>query len=129
LLAAGDVDVVTGDYLAELTMLILARDKPRDPSLGYARTFVAQFEDCVGLAMERGVRLVVIAGGLNPGGLARRSATIQGTRRTDAQTTRSAAQAAPTSGIVTGTSTNSCGTGTAMTTAHAQPTTTREGRA
>jgi hypothetical protein len=72
LLEAGDVDVVTGDYLAELTMLILARDRARDPSLGYARTFVAQFEECIGLAMERGVRLVVNAGGLNPGGLAGR---------------------------------------------------------
>ena len=72
LLEAGDVDVLTGDYLAELTMLILARDKARDPSLGYARTFVAQFEDCIGLAMERGVRLVVNAGGLNPAGLAGR---------------------------------------------------------
>jgi Acyclic terpene utilisation family protein AtuA len=72
LLEAGNVDVITGDYLAELTMLILARDKARDASLGYARTFVAQFEDCVGLAMERGVRLVVNAGGLNPAGLAGR---------------------------------------------------------
>lgn len=72
LLEAGDIDVLTGDYLAELTMLILARDKARDPSLGYARTFVTQFEDCVGLAMERGVRLVVNAGGLNPAGLAGR---------------------------------------------------------
>jgi hypothetical protein len=72
LLEAGDVDVITGDYLAELTMLILARDKARDPSLGYARTFAAQFEDCVGLALERGVRLVVNAGGLNPAGLAGR---------------------------------------------------------
>ena len=72
LLEAGDVDVITGDYLAELTMLILARDKARDPSRGYARTFVAQFEDCAGLAAERGVRLVVNAGGLNPAGLAAR---------------------------------------------------------
>jgi hypothetical protein len=72
LLADGGVDVITGDYLAELTMLILARDKARDPSLGYARTFAAQFEECIGLARQRGVRLVVNAGGLNPGGLARR---------------------------------------------------------
>jgi Acyclic terpene utilisation family protein AtuA len=70
LLEAGDVDVLTGDYLAELTMLILARDKARDPSLGYARTFADQFRDCAGLAVERGVRLVVNAGGLNPAGLA-----------------------------------------------------------
>ena len=72
LLESADVDVITGDYLAELTMLILARDKARDPSLGYARTFVGQFEDCIGLAAERGVRLVVNAGGLNPTGLAAR---------------------------------------------------------
>jgi hypothetical protein len=72
LLQAGNVDVITGDYLAELTMLILARDKLRDPAGGYARTFVAQFKDCIGLAAERGVRLVVNAGGLNPAGLAAR---------------------------------------------------------
>ena len=66
LLEAGAVDVITGDYLAELTMLILARDKARDPSLGYARTFVAQFVDCAALAADRGVKLVVNAGGLNP---------------------------------------------------------------
>ncbi len=72
LLQADGVDVLTGDYLSELTMLILARDKARDPSLGYARTFAAQFEECAGLAMERGVRLVVNAGGLNPAGLAGR---------------------------------------------------------
>jgi hypothetical protein len=71
-LEGGDVDVLTGDYLAELTMLILARDKAVDPALGYARTFVAQFKDCVRLAAERGVRLVVNAGGLNPAGLAGR---------------------------------------------------------
>jgi hypothetical protein len=72
LLEAGNIDIITGDYLAELTMLILARDKLKDPARGYARTFVAQFEDCAGLAAERGVRLVVNAGGLNPAGLAGR---------------------------------------------------------
>ncbi|SDS73283.1 Protein of unknown function [Nocardioides scoriae] len=66
------LDVVTGDYLAELTMLILGRDRLKDPSTGYARTFVRQVEDCLGLALERGVRLVSNAGGLNPAGLAAR---------------------------------------------------------
>ncbi len=37
----GELDVLTGDYLAELTMLILGRDRLRDPALGYARTFLA----------------------------------------------------------------------------------------
>ena len=64
------LDVVTGDYLAELTMLILGKDQLKDPSLGYARTFVAQVSDCLGLALEKGVRIVANAGGLNPAGLA-----------------------------------------------------------
>jgi hypothetical protein len=70
MLEGGDVDVLTGDYLAELTMLILGRDRMKDPSLGYARTFLKQAEDCMGLALERGVRIVSNAGGLNPAALA-----------------------------------------------------------
>jgi len=69
-LEGGELDYVTGDYLAELTMLILGRDQLKDPTLGYARTFVRQLEDCLGLALERGVRIVSNAGGLNPAGLA-----------------------------------------------------------
>ncbi len=64
------LDVLTGDYLAELTMLILGRDTMKDASLGYAKTFVRQLEDGLGLALERGVRIVSNAGGLNPAGLA-----------------------------------------------------------
>lgn len=72
MLEGGPVDVITGDYLAELTMLILGRDQMRDPSLGYARTFVKQVEECLGLALEQGVQIVSNAGGLNPAGLAER---------------------------------------------------------
>ena len=72
LLEGGPLDVLTGDYLAELTMLILGRDQLKDPSLGYARTFVRQAEDCLGLALQRGVRIVSNAGGLHPAGLAER---------------------------------------------------------
>ncbi|MFD5463382.1 acyclic terpene utilization AtuA family protein [Kitasatospora sp. NPDC127059] len=72
MLTGGPLDVLTGDYLAELTMLILARDRLKDPSLGYARTFLRQMEECLGLARERGVRIVVNAGGLNPARLAER---------------------------------------------------------
>ncbi|MFF2201445.1 acyclic terpene utilization AtuA family protein [Streptomyces sp. NPDC058145] len=72
MLTGGEVDVLTGDYLAELTMLILGRDRLKDPSAGYARTFLRQLEDCLGLAHERGVRIVTNAGGLNPAGLAER---------------------------------------------------------
>jgi hypothetical protein len=70
MLDGGDLDVLTGDYLAELTMLILGRDRLRDPSLGYAKTFLRQLESCLGSALERGVRIVTNAGGLNPAGLA-----------------------------------------------------------
>ncbi|MCX3060850.1 acyclic terpene utilization AtuA family protein, partial [Streptomyces beihaiensis] len=64
------LDVLTGDYLAELTMLILGRDRLKDPARGYARTFLRQLEECLGLAADRGVRIVTNAGGLNPAGLA-----------------------------------------------------------
>ncbi|WP_433577140.1 acyclic terpene utilization AtuA family protein [Nocardia brasiliensis] len=72
MLEGGQLDVLTGDYLAELTMLILGRDRMKDPSLGYAKTFVKQLEDCLGLALERNVQIVANAGGLNPAGLAER---------------------------------------------------------
>ncbi|MDX2678866.1 acyclic terpene utilization AtuA family protein [Streptomyces sp. NY05-11A] len=70
MLTGGELDVLTGDYLAELTMLILGRDRLKDPSAGYARTFLRQLEESLGLAHERGVRIVTNAGGLNPAGLA-----------------------------------------------------------
>ncbi|MFI0795357.1 acyclic terpene utilization AtuA family protein [Micromonospora rubida] len=70
MLDGGELDVLTGDYLAELTMLILGRDRLRDPGLGYAKTFLRQLEGCLGTALERGVRIVTNAGGLNPAGLA-----------------------------------------------------------
>ncbi len=66
------LDYLTGDYLAELTMLILGRDRLRDESLGYAKTFVRQMTDCMALARERGVRIVTNAGGLNPASCAAR---------------------------------------------------------
>ncbi|MEU0205004.1 acyclic terpene utilization AtuA family protein [Streptomyces canus] len=72
MLTGGELDVLTGDYLAELTMLILGRDRLKDPGAGYARTFLRQLEECLGLAHERGVRIVANAGGLNPSGLADR---------------------------------------------------------
>jgi hypothetical protein len=72
MLTGGELDVLTGDYLAELTMLILFRTRLSDPNGGYARTFVRQLEECLGIAVERGVRIVSNAGGLNPAGLAAR---------------------------------------------------------
>ncbi|ORA23335.1 exopolyphosphatase [Mycobacterium angelicum] len=70
MLTGGDVDYLTGDYLAELTMLILGRDRMKNPDRGYAKTFLTQLEDCLGLAVDHEVRIVANAGGLNPAGLA-----------------------------------------------------------
>ncbi|MER7462777.1 acyclic terpene utilization AtuA family protein [Streptomyces sp. NPDC097981] len=70
MLTGGPLDVLTGDYLAELTMLILGRDRLKNPDLGYAKTFLRQLEESLALAHERGVRIVANAGGLNPAGLA-----------------------------------------------------------
>ncbi|MDQ2755482.1 MAG: DUF1446 domain-containing protein [Actinomycetota bacterium] len=70
MLTGGELDVLTGDYLAELTMLILARDRLKDPGLGYAKTFLRQLETALGEAMDRRVRIVANAGGLSPARLA-----------------------------------------------------------
>ena len=70
MLVGGELDYLTGDYLAELTMLILGRDRMKYPERGYAKTFLTQLEECLGLAHDRGVRIVANAGGLNPAGLA-----------------------------------------------------------
>lgn len=70
MLTGGDLDYLTGDYLAELTMLILGRDRMKNPDGGYAKTFLRQLEECLGLALDNGVRIVTNAGGLNPAGLA-----------------------------------------------------------
>jgi hypothetical protein len=69
MLEGGRLDVLTGDYLAELTMLILGRDRAKDPATGYARTFLTQLTDCLRLALDRRVPIVANAGGVNPPGL------------------------------------------------------------
>jgi len=62
----GPIDVLTGDWLAELTMLILARTRAKRPGAGYARTFVTQMEQVMGTCLDRGIRVVSNAGGLDP---------------------------------------------------------------
>ncbi|MFT4127283.1 MAG: DUF1446 domain-containing protein [Gordonia sp. (in: high G+C Gram-positive bacteria)] len=79
MLTGGDLDYLTGDYLAELTMLILGRDQLKDPRTGYAKTFLRQLEQCLGPAVDRGVRIVSNAGGLNPHGLAAAVRTLAAT--------------------------------------------------
>lgn len=66
----GPLDFLTGDYLAELTMALLWQIRRRHPDRGYARTFLAQLEEVLGICLDRGIRIVVNAGGLDPAGLA-----------------------------------------------------------
>lgn len=62
----GPIDALTGDWLAELTMLILARTQAKRPGSGYARTFVTQMEQVMGTCLDQGIKVVSNAGGLNP---------------------------------------------------------------
>ena len=66
----GPIDVLTGDWLAELTMLILQRTRAKRPGGGYARTFVTQMEHVMGTCVDRGIKVVTNAGGLDPDGCA-----------------------------------------------------------
>jgi hypothetical protein len=67
---AGGIDVITGDYLAEVTMLILGKARAKDSTTGYATTFLRHVEAALEHLVANGIRLVVNAGGLNPAGLA-----------------------------------------------------------
>lgn len=66
----GPIDVLTGDYLAELTLAILYRVRSRKPGAGYAASFLTQMEEVLGECLDKGIKVVVNAGGLNPSGLA-----------------------------------------------------------
>jgi len=62
----GQVDYLMLDYLAEVTMSILQKQKERDPTLGYARDFVGAMESVLPAVVERGVKIIANAGGVNP---------------------------------------------------------------
>jgi hypothetical protein len=62
----GPVDYLMLDYLAEVTMSILQKQKERDPSMGYARDFVGAIESVLPAIAGRGVRVIANAGGVNP---------------------------------------------------------------
>ena len=66
----GPVDYVTMDFLAEITMVILQRQRARDPQAGYAYDFIEQLQVALPAIVERGVKVVVNAGGINPEGCA-----------------------------------------------------------
>jgi hypothetical protein len=62
----GPIDILTGDYLAELTMALLFRLKMKNPEAGFASTFLKQMEEVMGTCLDKGIRVVANAGGLGP---------------------------------------------------------------
>lgn len=62
----GPVDYVTIDFLAEITMSIMQKQRSRDPKAGYARDFVDVITPLLGTLVERDIRVVTNAGGVNP---------------------------------------------------------------
>ncbi|HEX3926826.1 MAG TPA: acyclic terpene utilization AtuA family protein [Gemmatimonadales bacterium] len=66
----GPIDYLVLDYLAEVTMSILQKQRERDPSAGYARDFVTQMERILPDVAEKGIRVISNAGGVNPRGCA-----------------------------------------------------------
>ena len=67
----GPIDVLTGDYLAELTMSILYnQQQTRGEDTGYVGTFLKQVQDVAALCSEKNIKIVSNAGGLNPRSMA-----------------------------------------------------------
>jgi hypothetical protein len=73
---AGGIDVLTGDYLAEVTMLILGKARAKENTKGYATTFLQHLDAALEHLVANGIRLVVNAGGLNPAGLAAKTREV-----------------------------------------------------
>src|SRR5438552_10863129 len=74
-LELGPIDYISLDFLAEITMSIMQKQRARDPRAGFARDFVAQVEQALPLLVERGARVITNAGGVNP--LACRGALLE----------------------------------------------------
>ncbi len=66
----GPIDVLTGDYLAELTMSILYGQKLKRDTGGYVGTFLKQVREVLAPCLEKNIKVVTNAGGLNPKGMA-----------------------------------------------------------
>lgn len=76
LVEGGPIDVLTGDYLAELTMAILFNQQRRSPEKGYVGTFIKQMRDVMAQCLNKNIKVVSNAGGLNPKGMAQALQTL-----------------------------------------------------
>ncbi len=66
----GDLDYITSDYLAEITMGILMKQKMKDKKMGYVYDFLFQLEEIIEIVIKKGIKIITNAGGMNPGALA-----------------------------------------------------------
>ncbi|HEV3468371.1 MAG TPA: acyclic terpene utilization AtuA family protein [Pyrinomonadaceae bacterium] len=66
----GPVDYLMLDYLAEVTMSIMQKQRARDPRAGYARDFVPLMREILPACVGRDIRVTANAGGVNPSGCA-----------------------------------------------------------
>jgi hypothetical protein len=71
-LTGGPLDYITMDFLAEITMSILQRQRKKNPELGYAVDFLNQIDDCLPIIVKKKVRVISNAGGINPIGMGRK---------------------------------------------------------
>src|SRR6266480_4760873 len=62
----GPIDYLTLDYLAEVTMSIMQKQRARDPRAGYARDFVEMIARVVPELVARNIKVIANAGGVNP---------------------------------------------------------------
>lgn len=62
----GPIDYLVMDYLAEVTMSIMQKQKRRDPRLGYARDFIPLMEQILPITVEKGITVITNGGGVNP---------------------------------------------------------------
>lgn len=61
----GPIDYLVMDYLAEVTMSILQKQKLRDPSMGYARDLVSTIDEILPTMAEKGIKMISNGGGVN----------------------------------------------------------------
>ena len=71
-LEGGPLDYITMDFLAEITMSILQRQRATNSELGYAVDFLDQLQECLPIIVKKKVRVISNAGGINPIGLGRK---------------------------------------------------------
>lgn len=73
---SGDIDYLVMDYLAEVTMSILQKQKNKDPKLGYAKDIPPLMRRILPFCKEKGIKVITNGGGVNPGACAEAIAAV-----------------------------------------------------